>query len=289
MTTEADFIDRPDQLRVVLRAMHIVAGRACDLMPVHYALRKIIALHPVLVSRAVGEVVEVRRAQAAVFELPVILEAQTHLIADGPVVILACDSALQWPPLRVALNADIVLRHCVHVRGVHDISADRMPDMGTARTVTAFAADVPLRRLVRLDVITDRVAAITGRPGGTLHVVVGIQRSPPVAALRGYMVGQPLALADVPLDREGGITVAGTDEVTLLPDAPVDEGHLLQPERCDRVGREIRNDGVGIGPRVAHYVRHRRLPPQPVDGRVTFRTRCRSDIMRGAQHMSLFG
>jgi|SRR5580692_5570256 hypothetical protein len=44
--------------------------RAHDSVPVHHALHKIIALHAILVRRAIGKIIESSLPQAAVFELP---------------------------------------------------------------------------------------------------------------------------------------------------------------------------------------------------------------------------
>ena len=73
VTIQANLIRRLSQLGVVLRAMHIMAGGTGDSMPVHDALHKVIALHPVFVRRAVWKIVKVRLPERAVFQLPEIL------------------------------------------------------------------------------------------------------------------------------------------------------------------------------------------------------------------------
>ena len=73
VTVQADLIRRLDELRIILRAMHIVTGGAGDAMPVHDALRKVVTLHPVLMRRAVWKVVEIGLSQRAVFESPEVL------------------------------------------------------------------------------------------------------------------------------------------------------------------------------------------------------------------------
>ena len=62
MTIQAERVHRFSELRIVLRAMHIVAGRACDAVLIHDALHEVIPLHPVLVGGSVGEVGERRLA-----------------------------------------------------------------------------------------------------------------------------------------------------------------------------------------------------------------------------------
>jgi hypothetical protein len=67
MTLQANLICRFSQLRVVSGSMHVVAGRTGDSMPVHDTLRKVVALHPVLMGRAVGEIIKAGLAERAVF------------------------------------------------------------------------------------------------------------------------------------------------------------------------------------------------------------------------------
>ena len=64
VAVEADLVRGFSQLRVVLRAMHIVAGGTGDSTPVHDALHKVIALHAVLVRGAVGKIVKIWFAPA---------------------------------------------------------------------------------------------------------------------------------------------------------------------------------------------------------------------------------
>jgi hypothetical protein len=56
MTGRADFLDRLDQHRVVLRTVWVMAADAGHAAGVHEALHEVIALHPVLVRGAIGEV-----------------------------------------------------------------------------------------------------------------------------------------------------------------------------------------------------------------------------------------
>ena len=73
MTVHADLVRGLDELRVVSRSMHIMAIEACDVVPVHHALHEIVALHAVLVRRAVREIVKIGLPQRAVFEPPEVL------------------------------------------------------------------------------------------------------------------------------------------------------------------------------------------------------------------------
>ena len=58
------------QLRIVFRAMHVVATKTGHPTAVHHALNEIISLHPVLVRRAIGEVCKRSLAQRVLFQLP---------------------------------------------------------------------------------------------------------------------------------------------------------------------------------------------------------------------------
>src|SRR6202045_2877031 len=90
---------------------------------VHNALHKIIPLHPVLMRGAVGKVREAGLAQRVLFQLPKILQAQTHMIADRPVVIFAFDGTHRRAPLRMALNARIAGLHIIHSRWTENVGA----------------------------------------------------------------------------------------------------------------------------------------------------------------------
>jgi len=91
MTVQAELVNRLSELSIVLRAVYVMAGRAGDTVFVHDTLHKIVALHPVLVRGAVREVREARLSQCAVFQLPVVLEMKTNVIADRPIIGLALD------------------------------------------------------------------------------------------------------------------------------------------------------------------------------------------------------
>ena len=57
------------QLRVVGRAVNVVAAEARYAPPVHHALHEVVPLHAILVRGAVGEMRERRLAQRVFFEL----------------------------------------------------------------------------------------------------------------------------------------------------------------------------------------------------------------------------
>jgi hypothetical protein len=66
-------IRRLSQLRIVRGPVNVVARGASHSVPIHHALDKVVALHPILMRRAVREIVERRLSESAVFESPEVL------------------------------------------------------------------------------------------------------------------------------------------------------------------------------------------------------------------------
>ena len=118
VTIQAYFIGRLTKLRVIFCSVRIVTIKAGNAAAVHHALDEVIALHAVLVRRAVGKMSETQIAKPVVFELPIIPQVETNVKADGPVVVFSIDGICQRSALRVALNAGIV--------GVHVIKLGRI-------------------------------------------------------------------------------------------------------------------------------------------------------------------
>ena len=58
------------------------------------------------------------------------------------------------------------------------LARDGMRNVLAARTVAAFAADVPLGHLLGVDVVVDRVAAVAGGTRGALHSYPGDRTAP---------------------------------------------------------------------------------------------------------------
>src|SRR5580692_460598 len=178
----------------------------------------------------------------------------------------------------MALNAGVAGRQRIHLRGIQDIALRGVGDVFAARSVASLAAYVPLRNLLRMDVIADGVAAIAGRAGRTLHVVVGVEGCPPVSPL-SHFVRTPGSVGNVPLRGKREVIVANFSEVALLPKAAVDEGNLVFRELCDSVCGQVRSDGLGMLARVAYYVRHRRLLPARVDLLMAFFAALRTGVV----------
>src|SRR5215470_5955420 len=115
-----------------------MAAEAGNAALVHLALHEVVALHPVLVRRAVREVREGCFAEGMLLELPELAEPSALMKADGPVEVLPRVRVRQWLPLRVALNARIVRAHQVEFGGVDDVPLRRLADVRGAGSVAAF-------------------------------------------------------------------------------------------------------------------------------------------------------
>ena len=74
MAVKAQHVSGFAQLRVVVRAMHVVTAEARHPAAVHHALHKIISLHAIFVRRALREVREGGLAKRMVFQLPEITQ-----------------------------------------------------------------------------------------------------------------------------------------------------------------------------------------------------------------------
>lgn len=140
--------------------------------------------------------------------------------------------------------------------------------MIAARSMATLTPHIPLRHILRVYVVIDRMATVAERAFGPLHVVSRIQRAPPTASFRGHHIGKPSASSDVPLHRQREIVIADPREKPLLPKVAVDEGNLIDGELRHCVGREVGKDRIGIRPWIAHHVCHRRVLPAVIDGRM---------------------
>ena len=84
MALQAQHLGRHQEVRIVARAVDVVAHVATHTVRVHLALYKIVSLHAVLVRGAVGEMSEALFAQGVIFQLPVIAEIHTYLESNRP-------------------------------------------------------------------------------------------------------------------------------------------------------------------------------------------------------------
>src|ERR1700722_9686977 len=270
VTIEAKAVGGLAQLRVIFGAVNVVATEAGDAAAVHHALHEIISLHAIFVRGAVGEMGEGGFAESVFLKLPIILQIQARVIADGPVVIFAFDRIGQRAALRVALDAGGAGRDVIHASRIENVAASGMLDMFAAGAVAAFAADIPFGNLFGVDVVVHGVAAITERAGGALHIVRRIKSGPPVGAV-GDEIGTPNMIGDIPLRGLRKIVVAVFGEVALLPNAAVNERDVVFGKfGRDGIFCEVGNDGVGKFARVADHVGHGRFSPVLVNLGVAF-------------------
>jgi len=178
----------------------------------------------------------------------------------------------------MALDAGVAGLDIFHARGVENISASGMVDVLASRAVAAFAADIPLGHLFRVDVVIDRVAAIAGGTGGPLHIVGRIKWNPPIGAI-GDEIGTPNAVGDIPLGRFGKVVVPFFREVALLPKTAVNQRDVVAGEFGNCVGGKIRDDGIWELARIANHIGHRRFSPAFVDLGVALLAGRRADEM----------
>src|SRR5882757_4200909 len=113
----------------------------------------------------------------------------------------------------MALNAGVVRGYVIHLSRVEDVGACGMGDVFAAGTVAAFAADIPLRNLLGVNVIVDRVTAIAGWSCRSLHVVRRIEGRPPVGTCICDMILEPLLVVNVPLHRKRIVVVTYLGEI----------------------------------------------------------------------------
>lgn len=133
----------------------------------------------------------------------------------------------------MALDARVVGGGVGQSRGVHDVGDGRHLDMLVSGTVALFAADIPLCHGLRLNIEVDRMTAVAERACGAGEIVTCIEFHPPVVF---YDVGLPPLVSHIPLHGKGIVVVADFLEVALLPNAPIDKGHIVDGKSEWRVG-----------------------------------------------------
>src|SRR5262245_3148465 len=83
-----------NKVGIVSSAVNVMTAEARDAAPIHETLNKVIALHSVLVTRAVGEVREGCLSQLVFLEFPEVAEITALMEPDRPVVVAAFDGIL---------------------------------------------------------------------------------------------------------------------------------------------------------------------------------------------------
>src|SRR4029077_5244935 len=125
----------------------------------------------------------------------------------------------------MTLNAGVGCLHIIEFGWIDDVRLTLVLHVIAARTMAALAPDVPLRDLLRVDVVVDGMAAVAERPGRPLHVVGWIERRPPVTAVLDE-IWAPELMNHIPLGRKHKVVIAHLFEIALLPFTPVDEGNV---------------------------------------------------------------
>src|SRR3954447_9812971 len=116
----------------------------------------------------------------------------------------------------MALDAGVVGVHVVEPRRVDDGLPRPLFHVLAAWAVTLFAADIPFARLLGVDVVVHRMAAIAKRARGALKIIPRIERRPPI--LIGFDdVLPPNLVHDVPLGGFYVIVIPDLLEVSLFP------------------------------------------------------------------------
>ncbi len=126
MALEARMTTELQELGVIGGAVHVMAGETRDAVRVHRALHEIVALHAILVGRAIGKMGKGVFTKIVFFQLPEIAQVLAWFVADGPIVIGSVDGLhLQGLALGVALDAGVDGGDGIEARGVDDVAAVR--------------------------------------------------------------------------------------------------------------------------------------------------------------------
>src|SRR6185503_1158422 len=109
------------EVRAVWRAMYLMTAEAGHTLLVHLAVDEVIRLHAVLVRRTFREMREGCLTGLMLFQLPEVLQLETLMEADRPIVILTIDGAGERLALGVALQTGVVRPHEVKPCRVDDV------------------------------------------------------------------------------------------------------------------------------------------------------------------------
>ena len=127
MTLKAEHGGRPEQIRIVLRPMDVVASKAFYAARIHQAGNKIVPLHSVSTPGAVGKIRGIGASRVTIVELPESAQVHAGPKAHRPGVIPAFNRVQRGFTDRVALNANIV--------GFDGVESDRIDKYWRAKAV----------------------------------------------------------------------------------------------------------------------------------------------------------
>ena len=100
------------------------------------------------------------------------------------------------------------------------------------RPMTLFAAYIPFRNGLRLDVVIDGVATIAGGACRAFQIIFRIKSGPPIGP-RFDKVREPFMVTDIPLSAERKVIVTDFGKVPLFPSTAVDESNVFALELDD--------------------------------------------------------
>jgi hypothetical protein len=89
MTGHAYAAARFPQHGVILRAVRIVTVEAGDAARIHEAGHEVVALHAVLVRRAIRKMRERRLPEFVILKFPEIIQVEAGVKSDGPIIVFA--------------------------------------------------------------------------------------------------------------------------------------------------------------------------------------------------------
>jgi hypothetical protein len=173
MAFEAQNVRRLNEVSVIFSAVHVVATETRDAPGIHDARYKIVALHSILMRGAIRKMRERLLTELVLFQLPVILQIKADIETNRPIVILSFDRARQGAALRMTLDAGVVGLNEIETCRIHDIGARRPGGVLAAGAMAFFAAHVPFRDSLGLDVVVHRMATVTSRAVGGFEFSAG--------------------------------------------------------------------------------------------------------------------
>src|SRR5579863_5059713 len=106
MTTEAERVTGNHQIRAIRIAVDIVTVEAAQPAMVHHTLHKVVALHPILVSRSIWPEVKILNSEQRNFKVPNIRKPLSWKESNRPINIVPTGGKIRGTALAVALNAD---------------------------------------------------------------------------------------------------------------------------------------------------------------------------------------
>jgi hypothetical protein len=182
----------------IVITVRIVAAEARHAAGIHQALNEIVALHPILVRRAVGEMGERGFAELVLLQLPEFIQVLPNLEAYGPIVVFSGDRIRQRLSLGMTLDAGVAGAHIIETGRVENVARGWSRNVFAARSVTPLAADVPLGDRLGRNIVIHRMTPVAEGASRPLGVVGRIVGYPPIRAI-WHEIRPPNLVGNVPL------------------------------------------------------------------------------------------